>query len=87
MQHECNDVAFEELILSTRLNINMKMILQSPKSKMSSKRATLELIDVANGLHQKTAILEILNPTRLVMCQIKPNENRDKPHLQDAKTA
>ena len=32
MQRECNDVAFGELILSTRLNINMKMI--HPKSEM-----------------------------------------------------
>jgi len=52
---------------------------------MSSKRATLELVDVANGLHHKTAVLEILNQaTKLVMCQIEPNENRDKPHLQDS---
>ena len=51
---------------------------------MTSKRATLELVDVANGLLHKTAVLEILNPTRLVMCQIEPNENRDKPHLQDS---
>ena len=50
---------------------------------MSSKRATLELVDVANGLLHKTAVLEILNPMRLVMCQIEPNENRDKPYLQD----
>jgi len=51
---------------------------------MSSKCATLELVDVANGLHHKTAVLEILNQaTKLVMCQIKPNEIRDKPHLQD----
>jgi len=49
---------------------------------MTSK-PTLELVDVANGLLHKTVVLEILNPTRLVMCQIEPNENRDKPHLQD----
>jgi len=53
--------------------------------KISSKRATLELVDVANGLLHKTAVLEILNPTRLVMCQIKPNGMKIKSQQQDGK--
>ena len=53
MQRECNDVAFGELILSTRLKQKRRRYIQSPKSKMSSKRATLELVEVENAPPQE----------------------------------
>ena len=44
MQRECNDVAFGELILSTRLNKKENDTSKVQNEKMSSKRATLELV-------------------------------------------
>ena len=52
MQRECNVVAFEELILSTRLNKKENDTSKVQNEKMSSKRATLELVDVDNLLHK-----------------------------------
>jgi len=53
MQRECNVVAFGELILSTRLNKKENDTSKVQNEKMSSKRATLELVDVDNLLHKR----------------------------------
>ena len=53
MQRECNDVAFGELILNTRLNIKENDTSKVQNEKMSSKGATLELVDVDNLLHKR----------------------------------
>jgi hypothetical protein len=56
MQRECNVVAFGELTLSTRLKHKHEIdtrYIRSPKSKMSSKRATLEYVDVEKDLLHK----------------------------------
>ena len=53
MQRECNVVAFGELLLSTRLNKKENDTSKVQNEKMSSKRATLELVDVDELLHKR----------------------------------
>ena len=55
MQRECNDVAFGELILSTRLNKKENDTSKVQNEKMSSKRATLEHVDVEKDLHKRVS--------------------------------
>ena len=84
------------VVLSTRQTQNTTLWLhdtryiQSPKSKMSSKRATLELVDVENAPPQEgiaftnqyidssnlNLALETLNSTRIVKC-VKPAKDRN----------
>ena len=54
MQRECNVVAFGELILSTRLKHKHENNTSKVRNqKMSSKRATLEYVDVEKDLLHK----------------------------------